>query len=312
MNAKKELSIIIPTYNRKEILVSTLHSLQHQKNILWETIEVIIIDDGSSDGTFSEIEKKKNNYPFDLHLFHQENQGQGNARNLALQHAHGDIILFMGDDIIFQQNALEEHVKVHRHYPQDTVACLGYTTWHPDLVVTPFMYFLEHGGPQFNYPKLERTCPVIDTRLGLRRASYWYFYTSNISLKKNILTGEHFEHGYTSYGWEDIDFGYKLSKEKGLDILYNKNAIGYHYHIISDDSFAQRMRSNGKNALLFHQRYPEVPVLPTGIKKVIFQLLALSITLNTLSLLSNMLPSVRYWYYYAQSKRYFFEGIKGV
>ncbi len=303
------LSIIIPTFNRKEILRRTLHSIEHQKNISLDTVEVIVVDDGSTDGT-GEMVAGLSKWSFSFHYLIQKNQGQGNARNNGLSEAHGQLVLFIGDDILLTPYFLAEHIKVHQKYPADNITSLGYTTWHPELRVTSFMYFLEHGGPQFNYSKLAKRT-VIDEELQLRRADYWFFYTSNICLKRSLIGEDRFESLYTGYGWEDIDFGYHLTKEKGMEVLYNAQAIGLHYHEITQDSFQKRMISVGQNALLFHQRYPETGVLPKGLKKLLFRVLASAPVIGLLHLFSGA-ARVQQWYFYALSKRYFFLGLKRV
>lgn len=303
------ISVIIPTYNRKDILQKTLLAIQQQEGVDLEKIEVVVVDDGGSDGTSELIETFRQICTFSLVYLQQKNQGQGSARNHALTKASGYLVLFLGDDIILDSLALSEHLRVHRKYHADNIACLGFTTWHPEIAVSPFMHFLEHGGPQFNYPALEKQ-PVTDWELGLRDASFWYFYTSNISLKRSLLLNKKFEQVYTSYGWEDIDFGYGLEKEKKLKILYNPKAKGYHWHEISETSFRERMHSVGKNALVFQNRYPDVRVVPQGLKKAVFHLLAWPPLVWFLRQLGKILPAGQQLYYYALSKKYFLEGLR--
>ena len=301
-------SIIIPTYNRKEILLKTLQSIQRQQDIHLHDLEVIVVDDGSTDGTYDMLQQHQQDFSFHLKPLQQTNQGQGNARNLGMKYVSGHIVFFIGDDIELHTQFVREHIKVHTKYRDEAVVCLGFTTWHPSITVTPFMYFLEHGGHQFNYPKLEKQ-PIIDYELQLREGSYWYFYTSNISIKRSLLQHMVFEPVYTSYGWEDIEFGYRLYKEYGMRLLYTERAMGYHIHEVSEDSFQKRMVSVSKNALLFHKRYPEVPILPTGIKKVIFSFIASPFVIIPLCFLSKYRSCAQQWYYYALSKKYFLEGI---
>lgn len=308
---QKKLSIIIPTYNRKEILLKTLAGIEEQQGVNPAEIEVIIVDDASSDGTEQYILGKKDTFSFSVQYCKQQHQGQGNARNLGMSKASGEIVLFIGDDIIPEPDCLKEHLRVHRKYPEPAIACLGFTTWHPEIKITPFMYFLEHGGPQFNYPQLGKQ-KTIDSEIGLKEASFWYFYTSNISLKRSLLQGHSFEPVYTSYGWEDIDFGYKLTKDASLRIFYNPAARSAHWHEINADSFEQRMLSIGKNARIFQKRYPEIRVLPQGLKKLIFQIISLAPVAGTFQFLSKIIPSLAWFYFYALSKRYFLKGLKSV
>ena len=91
------ISIIIPVYNVEKYIRKCLDSVLNQT---YKNIEIIIINDGSTDNTYSIcIEYKKSDSR--IKLFTQENSGQGVARNLGLQHAQGTYIGFVdGDDYI--------------------------------------------------------------------------------------------------------------------------------------------------------------------------------------------------------------------
>src|SRR5579883_3479281 len=98
------LSVVIPTFNRADILKECLQALQHQ-NLPQEDYEIIVVDDGSTDETRKLLESSKLK---NLRFFHQKNQGQGVARNLGIQHAKGNIIVMIGDDIIVREDFLSE------------------------------------------------------------------------------------------------------------------------------------------------------------------------------------------------------------
>src|SRR5829696_3704016 len=90
------LSIIIPTYNRKDLLRETLNSLA-QQTYPSNHFEVIIVDDGSTDGTAAIAAEA---FPFILRYFWQSNQGDASARNLGAQQSQADILVFLDDDIL--------------------------------------------------------------------------------------------------------------------------------------------------------------------------------------------------------------------
>lgn len=89
------VSVIIPTYNRKESLLHTLDSLSRQTYPA-ERFEVIVVDDGGSDGTDQIVQTA---YPFRLRYLCQENQGSAAARNYGAVQSRGDILAFIDDDM---------------------------------------------------------------------------------------------------------------------------------------------------------------------------------------------------------------------
>jgi GT2 family glycosyltransferase len=86
-----KFSVIVPTYNRRELLAQTLRSVCGQ---VFRDYEVIVVDDGSDDGTEEWIRTQGSSIRF----LQQRHGGPGAARNLALQHATGDYIAFLDSD----------------------------------------------------------------------------------------------------------------------------------------------------------------------------------------------------------------------
>ncbi|MDD5564278.1 MAG: glycosyltransferase, partial [Thermoanaerobaculaceae bacterium] len=93
------VSVVVPTFNRWPILERALAALAAQT---YRKFEAIVVDDGSTDGTWERLQawQRANTGRIDLKVLHQENLKPGRARNLALRHAGGDLVLFLGDDII--------------------------------------------------------------------------------------------------------------------------------------------------------------------------------------------------------------------
>jgi glycosyltransferase involved in cell wall biosynthesis len=107
-----ELSVIIPTYNRVDRLQACLEALSHQKQPSSD-FEVIVVVDGSHDGTVEMLEGLST--PYTLKVLYQENQGQHIARNFGVKHASGRTCLFLDDDIIAEPQLVAEHINLHKH-----------------------------------------------------------------------------------------------------------------------------------------------------------------------------------------------------
>jgi len=91
----KKISIVVPVYNGENYLGKCLESLVNQT---LEEIEIIIVDDGSTDKTSNIIKKYSKKYPDKIVGLKKENGGQASARNLGLSKAKGDYILFVDSD----------------------------------------------------------------------------------------------------------------------------------------------------------------------------------------------------------------------
>lgn len=239
-------SVVIPTYNRCEVLVDCLCALANQ-TIAMPKFEVIVIDDGSSDQTPLLIEKAQTSYPFDFTFLRQKNSGPATARNAGVQQARGEIILFLGDDIIAEPDLLYQHEKWHLIHKAPHDAVLGFVTWDPLNPITPFMQWLENGGPQFNYSGIKGT-----------RANYGFFYTCNLSIKKQFLiTNGLFDPDFKHAAYEDTELAYRLEK-KGMVLHYHAKAQAWHRHPTTLASSRKRMRIIGQSAALVEQKHPEL------------------------------------------------------
>ena len=102
----KEVSIIIPNYNCSKYLEECLSSIENQTI---KNIEVIIVDDGSTDNSVEIINKHINNSKLNIRLITQYNQNASVARNRALSEATGDYLYFLdSDDILYDNKVLEK------------------------------------------------------------------------------------------------------------------------------------------------------------------------------------------------------------
>ena len=238
-------SVVIPTYKRLPMLLRVLDALEAQQDA--PEFEVIVIDDGSTDDTARVIsERRAKNYP--LTFRPQANAGPGRARNHGVSLASGRYILFIGDDTVPEARFLAEHARVHCDANDDALAaCLGYTGWPPGERVTAFMDYINDYGLQFGY-KLIRDGEIVP---------FNFFYTSNISLDREILCNEPFDTTFPAAAWEDIELAFRLDA-LGLKIRYNASAVTLHYHEMTVDSFARRQYTVGRSGAIFYRKHPEL------------------------------------------------------
>lgn len=312
------LSVIITTYNRVDILARTLAAFEKQ-TLPKEEFEVIVVNDGSDDGTEKFLERYKNNGVLNFSYINKENEGQGVARNEGLKVCAGYIIVFTQDDHIPDPAFLMEHKRVHEVFATHNFMCLGYSTWHPELDINPYMRFLEASGMQFKYGALEKQ-KLIDPVLGVRLADYHYFYGGNLSMKKLLLDNGAFDPRFKKYGWEDIELGHRLETKENALLLYHRAAKAFHYHQQDESDLPKKMKQVGKNARLAQKIAPGMRITPPWWKHTIFWMIANKpmmqlITKATLAWEERRpptkpLPFSRYLRYYVQMKHYFLEGLQ--
>ena len=308
-------SVIIPTYNRREILEKTLKALEEQ-TLSKEIFEVIVVNDGSTDDTADFLERYKNRGLLNFTYVSKENEGQGIARNTGFDISDAKILVFLGDDCIPAPNFLEEHQVVHDKYFTENFICLGLTTWSSEIEVTPYMLFLEDIGMQFKYKALENA-KLIDYQMQLRMADHRFFYTSNISLKRTLFERQQFHPGFKKYGWEDVELGFRLIQDEGAVILYNPNAKCSHVHHMTVDNMKERMIAVGKSAKRAATINKRLKIRPGILKTIFFALIALPPILLILKKIADkatststkQLPFALKVYYYALMKKWFLVGL---
>lgn len=238
-------SVVIPTFKRLPMLLRVLDALDAQTGA--PDFEVIVIDDGSGDDTPNALRSRRAEH-YALTFRSQENAGPGRARNHGVALASGKYILFIGDDTVPEPPFLASHAKTHRDSGDDrNVACLGYTGWPASERVTAFMDYVNDYGLQFGY-KLIHHGEIVP---------FNFFYTSNISIDRELLGSDPFDTTFPAAAWEDIELAFRLDA-LGLKIHYNAHAITRHYHPMTVDSFARRQYTVGRSGAIFFRKHPEL------------------------------------------------------
>lgn len=251
-----QISVIIPTYNRAAILRQCLERLFRQEGV---TFEVIVADDGSTDDT----EAVALSFP-GLKYLKLDHAQQGVARNRGAEVATGDILVFIGDDIFTKPDFLQKHAERHQHMSAENVVVLGFTTWDPAVEINDYMRFLETSGWQFGYGEL--VAGFAD-----RPDAYKFFYTSNISLKRSFFQQEPFDESFRGYGWEDIEWGYRLVKNRGARLFLEPEARALHHQVVLEADLPAKMQAIARGAAHFQQLHPTVPILPRGLKRLLIR-----------------------------------------
>lgn len=116
------VSVVIPAWNAEKWIAETLNSVQNQT---WARLEVIVVDDGSTDRTASIVQ---NSFP-EVRYLHQPNAGQGAARNLGVRAAKGEFIAFLDSDDLWLPEKIESQLRLIAHSPNVSLVFCDYESF---------------------------------------------------------------------------------------------------------------------------------------------------------------------------------------
>jgi GT2 family glycosyltransferase len=204
-----DLSIVIPTRDRWDTLQLTLAALEAQTV---RGFEIIVVVDGT-DQAVPELPG--------VRVLRQEHAGPAAARNRGVDASDRQLILFMGDDMVPTAGFVARHLARHHHEPDCEVAVLGRIEWHSSVPRDRIHRWLDWSGALFDYRVLEeqRTTDACWPR----------FYSSNVSMKRDLfLAAGGFDPDFR-FDYEDLDFGWRLGR-LGLRLLYEPAAAVRHLH----------------------------------------------------------------------------------
>ncbi len=237
-----EFSVIIPTYNRDSVLAECLDALARQ-TVRPDTLEVIVVDDGSSDGTEQFCRNFQPNYSFQY--LRQFNAGAGAARRRGVQHARGEYLVLINDDTISAPDLLAVHWKVHENRGDVRPCVRGDFRFPPAAQERALTRFLTQS-------------PFFFPQLTLRAGEYWeytYVVTCNLSVNRDaVLAVGSFDARFRVAEVSDLEV--RLSR-KGFSVRYVPEAQAIHQHLpFTVADLIQRATAYGANQLAFLRKHP--------------------------------------------------------
>ncbi|WP_084186861.1 glycosyltransferase [Andreprevotia chitinilytica] len=256
------ISVVIPTYNRAELLRYTLESLR-QQTLDKTQFEVIVVDDGGSDN--SEAVVKEFADDLNVKYFWQEDDGfrAGKARNIGTAIAVGKYIVYIDTGVLMATYALEEHLRIHQSAAYPTVI-IGYVY-----------------GFEIDNEMVDKIIDVIDYRdadatinylhehkaLDIRQRQYdelgenitnWpapfdILWTCHVSAEREeLLKAGLFDEAFNSWGGEDVDLGVRLYLNKNLFTM-ERTACSFHWP--HKKEVADHKESSANAAERIHNKY---------------------------------------------------------
>jgi glycosyltransferase involved in cell wall biosynthesis len=233
------ISVVVPTYNRLDTLRHVVPSLVAQ-DVRRDEYEIIVADSNSNDGTAEFLAGIAREHPL-VHHLPGRYSGRAAARNAGIEAAQGRIVLFTDADIIASADLLSCHLE--HHDKPGTRAVVGM-----EVQVSSYEDYL---AKRANRAKRD---PLHGEKS--KRLSWLYFLTGNASVPKAELDRVgRFDEGFTGYGHEDLELGYRL-QHAGVPIVYEPRAVDYHWHPVPWDEQQQKYELAGRSTVRFYRKHP--------------------------------------------------------
>lgn len=178
-----KLSIVIPAYNVEQYIGRCLDSIFNQQ-IETDLLEVIVVNDGSKDGTEDIIKQYASQHP-NLIYIPQENQGQSVARNTGLKRATGDLIWYVDSDDATTENSIQTIFSYFEKYPNADF--LTFDRIHYDLSDGTNTYCKSWGGRKAPKDTYEKTLNGREANIVLSASVPWFHVFKRVFLIRNNL-----------------------------------------------------------------------------------------------------------------------------
>lgn len=240
------VSVIIPTFNRKESLIRLINSVL---NSTYKNLEIIVIDDASADGTYGIIKKR---YP-NITIYRNEKEMLlAGSRNVGIKCSKGDFIFLIDDDNIVDKNAISELVKFMKK--------------SKNVIISPLMLY-------YSYPS---TIWCAGGKVDRITYDAHYYYHKKDIRESNLPNSINCDYNPNAYmmsieifdiiglfdeknfpiSWEDTDF-FKRAKFLGFSAktvtsakIWHDIPLNKHFHINSLRSYYR-----GKTRITFYLKY---------------------------------------------------------
>lgn len=259
---KPRVSVVIPTYNNCSYLRLCLRALS-QQSLDPSKYEIIIVDDGSDEQTQGQIKKLM----FELsrvsikYIYFPRPPGTvlrraGVARNVGVGHSLADTILFLDADILLDSKTIEKMWEQSQRW--DVVQCKRAHVANPDLLLFQDLNeaFLK---AKFFYKQNDYIEPFYEASAWQDLKDYWKYTCSYCLMlkKKDFIEAGMFNRGFVSYGFEDVNLGYKLYGAGKTFCLLDKTVIHVEAEgfVYNDEIESKRQEMLANTAKIFYLQH---------------------------------------------------------
>lgn len=248
MSDLPEISAILTTHNRAHLLPRVLEGFRAQR-LSPDRYELLVVDDGSSDGTAAVLEAYRGRLP--MRVVRQMPAGLAAAKNLGIFMSRSPILLFLDDDDVPSPSLLMGHLSGHLHHRERGAVILGQTTLAPEIAGLPLMrHVTGAGGQLFSQAWMQSG----------QRLSFREFWGGRSSAKRALLVECGVFNPIFRFGCEDVELAWRLERRHGLTVIYEPAALTTMIRGLSFADFCHRSIRQGRSQWTFACLHPNEDV----------------------------------------------------
>jgi len=169
-----DVSVVIPTYNRRDSLLRLLSSLDRQ-SLDKERFEVVVVDNNSTDGTLDAVAREARGLRLRLRSVSEPEQGAVHARNRGIRETSAPFVAFTDDDIEVEANWLEEILRGFERYSASAVGGRTQAVWDAPL-------------PDWWLPEYEKPFARNRGAEACRVTTFPFFYSLNLAVRRLLFS----------------------------------------------------------------------------------------------------------------------------
>ncbi len=237
------VSVVVPTFNRGHGLAAMVTSLLRNSVAGVGSVEVIVVDDGSTIPAWHALEGCEPRLPFNLRCLRQSNRGAAAARNTGYRAAAGEVVIFIDDDIICPPNLIDSHVKAHLANPGCVI--FGRCPFIVPEKATPLYQWISTLGLELCQSRTEE---FIDSPI---------VASGQISVESSMFDKEAgvYRDELETPAAEEYELTFRL-RERRIPILLATRIVAWHDHHVTLEGFCRQQYKHALGCAEVAMKYP--------------------------------------------------------
>jgi glycosyltransferase involved in cell wall biosynthesis len=231
MNGLTTLSVIIPTFQRRDVVVETVRALAGCTRV--GPVELVVVVDGSTDGTADALAPMGSGC--DLVVVEQANQGAAAARNTGARRARGELLLFLDDDMVADRELLSAHVRRQAREPGIVLGHIPVHASSPRTVISEALAkWVEQRKERLDRPGTRpEPGDWLSGQFSISRIDFERLGGFDAALNRQ-----------GRFGGEDTDFFHRASVA-GIAFTFASDAVSWQRYVVTPDSNLRQWREGG-------------------------------------------------------------------